>query len=205
MARPSSKCKPPPTPPYQGESHTLTTRSNKSAFPWAISNGASQRPDLSTPARHAPRALPALVEKSPGHDPALFLPLRHLYRPAVQHTGLFQRAINAGQAGRLRDQRGEPQTAAAKLRALLDHAAHESLLAPLTPQLRALPAEIQNRRFLPRGILAKILPFALRACIGFGLRRMERRIAQGEVEHLIRPHHAGEDRGPGCLQTQFDG
>src|SRR3990167_3901324 len=153
MARPSSKCKPPPTPPYQGESHTLTTRSNKSAFPWAIGNGASQRPDSSFPARHAPRALLVFVEESPGHDPALFLPLRHLYRPAVQHAGLFQRAINAGQAGRLRDQRGEPQTAAAKLRALIYHAAHESLLAPVTPQIGRATPELQNRRFLPRGIL----------------------------------------------------
>ena len=192
MARPSSKCKPPPTPPYQGESHTLTTRSNKSAFPWAISNGASQRPDSSFPARHAPRALLVFVEESPSHDPALLLPLRHLDRPAVQHAGLFQRAINAGQAGRFRDQRGEPQTAAAKLRALLYHAAHESLLAAVTPQLRTLTAEIQQR--LPGGILAKILPFAPRACIGFGRRGMERRIAQGEIEHLARLHHAGEDR-----------
>ena len=133
-----------------------------------------------------------LEEESPSHDPALLLPLRHLYRPAVQHTGLFQRAINAGQAGRFRDQRGEPQTAAAKLRALLYHAAHESLLAAVTPQLRTLTAEIQQR--LPRGILAKILPFAPHTRIGFGRRGMERRIAQGEIEPLARLHHAGEDR-----------
>src|SRR5674476_875373 len=115
------------------------------------------------PACHTPRVLLILVKKSPGHDPALLLPLSHLYRFVMQRTRIFQRAINAGQAGRLRDQRGKPHTAARKPRTFRYHAAHKSLLATLTAKLHTLPAEIQHRYFFLVGLSAKILPFALRA------------------------------------------
>src|SRR5665811_2378137 len=115
------------------------------------------------PARQPPSLLLLRVEKSPRNNPALLLPLRHLYRFVMQRTRIFQRAINAGQAGRLRDQRGKPHTAARKPRTFRYHAAHKSLLATLTAKLHTLPAEIQHRYFFLVGLSAKILPFALRA------------------------------------------
>src|SRR5690606_18722784 len=65
--------------------------------------------------------------------------------------------------------------------------------APLAPELGVLAAKIQYRQFALWIEFAEIAPLALAAAVGFGLRSMERRIAQGDVETVLWLQQSFED------------
>lgn len=104
--------------------------------------------DASLPLPVIPPPLPTLVgrEIRPGDEAADLLPLGHLDHPDLAGATALEGFPDAGQARRMRDQRGEPQALRGEVAALLDHAGDEGFFPARTPELGRLTREIQRWR-----------------------------------------------------------
>src|SRR5690606_40505563 len=80
----------------------------------------------------------------------------------------------------------EPQHLFCDLRTFAGHALEKGRLATRTPQLGGLTAEVEHRQLAFRVELAEVAPLARAAPSGLAGAGMEGRVAQGQVDAIIR-------------------
>src|SRR3990167_252381 len=118
---------------------------------------------------------------SPSDEPAGLLALRHFDNFEFGNLRFLQQSGEWLEAGFFLHEAGEPQALFGEIHALPDHSGDKADFATRAPEFGILAAEIEFGRLA----LAKIAPLALRALFRLCKRRMERGVAEGDIETII--------------------